>query len=252
MGRLSKAEDAYGQAMFDYYQHGRGFEIVERDDGMFAVSCGPPEYFAEYKNWAKHQKTGIRLAKGRVLDIGCGAGRVGLHLQGNGLDVTGVDVSPLAVKVCKLRGLKDARVMSITQLDVNMGMYDTIVMYGNNFGLMGGFKRARWLLKRFHKMTSPDARIIAETRDPYIGELLPCHLEYHERNRRRGRMAGQLRFRIRYLQHATPFFDYLLVSRDELREILNGTGWQINRLIDSENSNHYVAVIEKADNPVGD
>ena len=82
MGKLTRQQDAYGQAMWDYLHHGRGFEIVERDDGLAAVSSGPPTYMAPFKDWPPHQKKAIRLARGRVLDIGCGAGRVALHLGG--------------------------------------------------------------------------------------------------------------------------------------------------------------------------
>ena len=122
-------------------------------------------------------------------------------------------------------------------------------MYGNNFGLFGSFKRARWLLRRLYNMTGPSARIIAASMDPYGSNdpkerPLRCHLEYHRRNRRRGRMGGQVRIRVRYLTHATPWFDYLLASRDEMRRIVAGTGWRVSRLFDSKGS-AYVAVIEK-------
>ena len=36
----------------------------------------------------------MRMVRGRVLDIGCGAGRFALYLQGKGLDVTGIDLAP--------------------------------------------------------------------------------------------------------------------------------------------------------------
>ena len=87
-----------------------------------------------------------------VLDVGCGAGRVCLHLQEQGHEVIGIDNSPLAVKVARERGVQDARVLSITQASRNkLGQVDTIVMMGNNFGLFASPKRARWLLRRFAK-----------------------------------------------------------------------------------------------------
>jgi hypothetical protein len=57
-------------------------------------------------------------------------------------------------------------------------------------------------------------------------------------------MGGQLRIRIRYRDHATPWFDYLFASRDELEELLDGTGWRLVRTIEDEPP-LYVAVIEK-------
>jgi hypothetical protein len=57
-------------------------------------------------------------------------------------------------------------------------------------------------------------------------------------------MSGQARLRIRYKKHATPWFDYLLVSREEMKNVLNDTGWCVRRFIDSEGP-VYTAVIEK-------
>jgi len=244
MARLTHAQDAYGHLVYDGYEGSDVQEVVERDDGYVTVSHGPALYLAEYPDWPLCQKQGIRFARGRALDVGCGAGRVALHLQQKGLDAVGIDTSPLAVEVCKQRGVRDARVLSVTQVGRRPGVFDTIVMYGNNFGLMAGRTRARWLLKRFRAMTGPQARIIAESRDPYQTRD-PGHLAYHERNRRRGRMAGQLRLRIRYKSYRTPWFDYLLVSPDEMRELLAGTGWSAERFIDGAGG-QYVALIEKA------
>jgi hypothetical protein len=57
-------------------------------------------------------------------------------------------------------------------------------------------------------------------------------------------MAGQVRMRVRYQTYCTPWFDYLLVSKDEMRKILAGTGWRIGRFFDSDGPG-YIAVIEK-------
>jgi cyclopropane fatty-acyl-phospholipid synthase-like methyltransferase len=178
-----------------------------------------------------------------VLDIGCGAGRHPLYLQEKKFEVLGIDNSPLAIQVCKLRGVKKAEVISIDDVDFKPNSFDTIIMMGNNFGLFGSFKNAQKLLKNFHKMTSKNAVIIAETRDTYKTEN-PAHLKYHEFNRKRGRMSGQLRIRIRFKEYATPWFDYLIVSKDEMGNILRGTGWKVKEFIDSENAG-YVAILWK-------
>ena len=180
------------------------------------------------------------------LDVGCGAGRVCLHLQEQGSsvsDVVGIDVSPLAVETCRLRGARDARVLSITRITRSLGVFDTVVMFGNNFGLFGNAKRARWLLRRLAGMTSPDARIIAETMDPYATDN-PDHTEYHARNRRGERMGGQIRLRSRYKSHVGVWFDYLFASRDEMVDMLDGTGWHVARVIDGGGP-AYIAIIEK-------
>ncbi|MDD5658352.1 MAG: class I SAM-dependent methyltransferase, partial [Elusimicrobia bacterium] len=184
------------------------------------------------------------LAKGRVLDVGCGGGRHALHLQRKGLRVTGIDLSPLTVKICKARGLKDARALPIEGIDkLRPARYDTVLMLGNNFGLFGSFKKARTLLAKFHGITSESALIIAEILDPYRNGD-PVHLRYHRINKRRGRMGGQVRLRVRYRDLVGPWHDYLLVSKPELRGILSGTDWRLQRAIEDGGA-QYIAVIEK-------
>ena len=243
---LTDNQDAYGHLLSDYHNGQENFEIVEREDGFIDTSrFGPVNYFAGYADWAEHQKRAIRYATGRVLDIGCGAGRHSLYLQEQGREVLGTDNSPLAIQTCQRRGLKSALVTSITQLNSKVGTFDTLLMMGHNFGLVGNYKRAKWLLRRFAAMTTVSANIIAETMDPYQTEN-SHHLAYHQFNRDRGRMSGQLRLRIRYQQYTTPWFDYLFVSKAEMEDILNDTAWQVKRYIDSGNTPTYVAILAKS------
>jgi len=242
MARLTSQQDGYGHVFYDYHRGKHGYEICERGDGHVGPT-GADVYFNDGKDWPDYAKEAIDLARGRVLDVGCGAGRVSLYYQGKGLDVLGIDNSPLAIKVCKLRGLKKARVMSITEVGKKLGTFDTIVMFGNNFGLFGSFERARWLLRRFHNMTTDDALIIAESSDPYQTKE-PHDRKYHRWNKERGRMGGQYRIRVRYKTYSTPWFDYLLVSKSEMKKIVRGTGWRVQRFIDSPGAS-YLAVLEK-------
>ncbi|MFB3895631.1 MAG: class I SAM-dependent methyltransferase [bacterium] len=239
---MQKWQDAYGQHFYHYLKTKTGFEIVERDDEY--IDIAPIQgYFAEYKDWPNHVKQGMKYVRGKVLDIGCGAGRHSLYLQKKGFDVLGTDISPMAIKVCKLRGLKKTKVVSIDKLSSNLGIFDTILMQGNNFGLFGSFKRARRLLKKLYRMTSDTARIIAETNDVYQ-TTDPDHLGYQNYNRKRGRMPGQIRLRIRYKKYCTSWIDYLMVSKKELNQILIGTGWKLSRTIDSKGS-QYIAILAK-------
>lgn len=241
---LTDKQDAYGHLLYDYHNGEQNVEIVEREDGYIDTSrMGPLNYFAEYPEWGDHQKLAMDCATGRVLDIGCGAGRHALYLQEKGHEVLATDNSPLAIQVCKQRGIKNVIVVPITQLNTKLGIFNTIIMMGHNFGLFSNYKRAKWLLKRFASMTTQDGMIIAETMDPYKTEN-PTHLAYHQYNRDRGRMSGQLRIRIRYKRYATHWFDYLFVSKSELEDILIGTGWTVERYIDSGKPT-YVAILKK-------
>jgi SAM-dependent methyltransferase len=236
--------DAFGQMLYTHLKgEPKGQVFIERDDRWIDVSAGAGYYFAPFQEWPELEQEAMKYARGRVLDVGCGAGRVALHLQGQGLEVTGIDISPLAVEVCRQRGVRDARRLSITQANSRLGRFDTVIMLGNNFGLFGDFRRARWLLRRWRGMTGPDGRIIAQTLDPYQTDN-PDHLAYHELNRQRSRMGGQIRFRVRFRKSIGPWKDYLYVSRDEMRDIVNGTGWHVARTLDSEGPT-YVAILEK-------
>ena len=238
--------DAYGHALWDYFQgKGRGYEVIERDDGYVDISGGRGMYLADYPDWPTRHRQAIRYAHGRVLDVGCGAGRHALYLQRKGLDVLGIDTSPLAVAVCRHRGLKNVRLMSVNQIGSTLGTFSTVLMLGNNFGLVANPERARWLLRRLHGTTDEDARIIAESVDIYQTHN-PFHRPYHRRNRQRGKMAGQVRMRVRYQKYATAWFDYLFVSRKEMEKLLGGTGWVIRRFIPPRGP-LYIAVIVKTD-----
>jgi SAM-dependent methyltransferase len=174
---------------------------------------------------ARCRKESDELCRGRkVLDIVCGAGRHAPHLHNRkeGFDVLGIDKSPLAIKICRLQGLRKAEVLSITKLSLkNRGRgkkekdsysFDTILMLGNNFGLFESFRRARCLLRNFRKMTYGDASIIAQSIDPYKKSHDRAHLRYHKLDRMKGRMPGQTRMRIRYKNYKCRWFDYLFVS----------------------------------------
>ncbi len=59
-------------------------------------------------------------------------------------------------------------------------------------------------------------------------------------------MPGQVRIRVRFRKYTTPWFDYLMVTKDEMKAILRGTGWRVETYIDSEEADDlYVAVLEK-------
>jgi SAM-dependent methyltransferase len=239
---MKAEQDAYGAGYRDMLNGGDWIEIIERDDGYIDASPGPG-YFSEYADWPAYEQQAADSVRGRVLDIGCGAGRHCLYFQSRGLDVVGIDVSPLAVGVCTQRGVKDARVLSITEITRSLGVFDTITMMGNNFGLFGSFARARWLLRRFHRLTSANGRIVAVTLDPYQTDN-PAHLTYHQRNRKRGRMGGQIRIRERHGESKTPWFDYLFVSQSELKDILAGTGWHVAQILLSDGP-IYAMLVEK-------
>jgi SAM-dependent methyltransferase len=242
----AKAGDAFGAFLLAHHEpRDPSAELIERDDSYIDFGSRPGLYFTGYDSWSPAERGLMELAREPVLDIGCGAGRHSLHLQNEGLDVVAIDSSAGAIEVCRRRGLKHARVLSVTEVGrLGRGRFNTILMLGNNFGLLGSPRRARKILRDLHSITRGGAAILAQTRNPYR-TTDPDHLAYHQRNRARGRMAGQIRMRVRYGKIVGPWFDYLFVSPSEMNEIVAGTGWTVERLIDPDAANYH-AIIRRA------
>jgi SAM-dependent methyltransferase len=241
---LDERQDAFGRLLLDFLEGRPAPEIVEREDGHIAAYDDVQAYFAPVRRWSASERRALRLARGRVLDVGCGAGRVALELERRGREVVAIDVSPLAVEVSRRRGVRDARVLRLEDVGPELGSFDTVVFYCNNFGLFGSAQKARRLLRRLHGLTGERGRILASSRDPLRTEN-PDHPAYHEQNRARGRLPGQIRLRLRHRLLATPWFDYLFVSPAEMAALAEGTGWRLARIVGEPADVFYVGVLEK-------
>jgi SAM-dependent methyltransferase len=217
--------DAFGALLARQLESGAEIEIVERDDGYIsAISAA--RYFDEPGEWPTLDVVAVERCRGRVLDIGAGAGRASLALQERGYDVLALDTSPAAVRVCRERGVRDTFTGTIQDLaDGRPGPFDTFLLLGNNLGLLGTPQTTPGFLAALTALSSPDASIVGIGTNPYTTQD-PVHLRHHERNRLAGRPTGQLWLRVRYRIQATPWFDYLFLSPEELERLVTGTGWR--------------------------
>ena len=240
---LKDSEDAYGHEIFDYFSFKRGYEIIERDDGYFYPSTDSSKYFLMYNQWPSIHKEAMKYVEGRVLDIGCGAGKFSLYLQENGHEVISTDPSPIAIKVCKLIGLKNIHNLEIHDIDSKLGIFDTILLLGDNFGFVENSNNIKKFLKIYHSMTSEKGRLIIESRDPYKTSE-PEHLDYHETNRKKNRMSGQEKICFHYKKFVSPWYDHLLLAPKEFEKFLENTSWQTNIIITGDNDN-YIIIIDK-------
>jgi len=242
---MADGSDVFGRALGDWARGMTAPEIFERDDGYIETGMGHELYVAAFPDWLGAERQAVRYVRGRVVDVGCGAGRVALHLQGRGRDVVGVDSSPRAVRTARSRGLTQTWCMSVDALTARIGSFDTIVLFGNNFGIFGTPARTRRLLTAWARRTPPGARILAGSTNPYGGGAPVLTRDYYVRNRRRGLMPGQVRLRIRYRGGVGPWFSWLFVLRREMKALLQGTGWYPSRILGGTPSDPYVAVLEK-------
>lgn len=134
--------------------------------------------------------------------------------------------------------------MDITDLAKYDGdPFDTVVMFGNNFGLVGTTNRAPAVVDALSSTTTENAVIPAGSMDPHQTDD-PDHLAYHDRNLERGRLAGPLRLRVRYKLARTEWFDYLLASSDEMRSIVDRTKRNLEEVVQLE-APFYVGVLRK-------
>ncbi len=237
--------DAFGRALLDWSMGGTDPEIIERDDGFWEFGAGYELYQAPFDQWLAAERASVRYVRGRVIDIGCGAGRVPLYLQSRGFEVVGLDSSALAVRAARRRGVQQAWRLSLDDVAPKMHSFDTIVLFGNNFGVFGTPERLRRVLSDWAHRTPRRARILAGSTNPYCGGAPGLTRDYYFGNRDAGRMPGQVRLRIRYRRRVGPWFDWLFVSRREMRTVLRGTGWHQSRILGGASSAPYVAVLEK-------
>lgn len=245
---LDDKQDAFGHELFDLFtgKSNNCFEVIERDDGYINVSDSLLTWFSDYEQWEPQYKQAMECVKGHVLDIGCGAGRHAIHLQNNGFSVIGMDVSPLALKVCQDRGLRETRLLSINNLPADLGTFDTILMLGNNLGLLGTYKDSKKTLATLYEMTATDGQIIAENLDPYQvwKEELWTYPPAQRKKENKEGMSGEVRLRVRYKQYATPWINYFFMSQEELSYILQDTGWSVTQFINIY-PGWYIAIIRK-------
>ena len=215
-------------------------EIIERDDGL--INGAPADhYLAGPDEWQPHDHRALERVRGQVLDIGVGAGRIALELQRRGFEVTGLDISPGALEVARERGVRDLVLATVDEHAASGRRYDTFLLLGNSVGLLEGRERAPGFLAALARMAAPGAQVIGHGTDPY-GTSDPVHKTYHERNRRRGRLGGQLRLRLRYRDVATDWFDYLVCSPAELAEIVRPSPWRLTGIDDADRP-YYLATL---------
>lgn len=242
-GILSKEEDAFGRLLVDYLAGEAGQLILERDDGYAGPALSADVFLAEPGEWPAQEQGVFEFVHGRVLDVGCGAGRHSLEAQRRGLGVVAIDISPGAVEVCRRRGVRDVRLLPLAEVDPSLGVFDTVLMMCGNFGLVGTPREAVPVLRTLHGITTPTARIVLDSVDPHQDND-PADLAYQEKNRARGRLPGHVTIRLRYRGSATPWFDLLNVSARELEGLLAGTGWRLAHVFEGEPPDYY-AVLEK-------
>jgi SAM-dependent methyltransferase len=211
-------------ALLDHYRTGRPRKVAAtRADGVaFEIETG--EYFTLEGELAELDRLALDSCRGRVLDVGAGAGRHALALQARGLEVVAIDVSPIAVSLCRARGVRDARVFDVMQLDSEqmMGRFDTIFFGMQTIGVAGGVGTLGRLLERLASVLAPGGELIVDSsalREAWEGD---------DSDRTPGR--GEIVLSTRYRGWRGEPFPWLYLSERDLSTVAGDAGFAMETL----------------------
>jgi SAM-dependent methyltransferase len=222
--------DAFGEmllaVMASGEKPGEVTEVLEMDNGSIAT-MDAMHYFRDPATWSPPVRWAVSEARGRVLDVGLGAGQHALAAQAAGCQVTGLDISPGALAVARHRGVRNLVEGSAGDLPTlfGPGCFDTIFLLGQNLGMFGSPERVGEFFRALHHVTAPGAIIVGDSRDP--GCAPDTSRALFDFNLSRGRWPGQLTLRWRYRDLATSWLDYLYCSAEQLAGLAAPYGWHL-------------------------
>lgn len=231
-------KDTFGQALYGYWKGDHKTpHFIRRDDG-FLDETPTSDYFQP--KLMPNEKALVEFARGKILDVGSGAGRALFYFGKKGFDIQGIDFSPLAVRICKERGL-EAEVKDIFKMR-KPAAYDTILLFGNNIGIGGDLKGAEKLLKKLLTLVSKKGRVLLTSLD-VAKTNNPEHKAYQQMNLKKKRYVGEVKIRVEYKKVIGTYFKWIHLDAEKLKDLATKTGWKIIYLRVSK-SGSYSAVLE--------
>lgn len=114
----------------------------------------------------EYYKDRLKDVKGKVLEVGCGSGRVLIPLLQAGIHIDGVDNSAAMLDSCKrhLEGLGlAARLFEDEMHNFSLtDQYEAIIIPAGSFQLVEGREQANSALKHFYTYLKPGGRLILD------------------------------------------------------------------------------------------
>lgn len=157
-------KDLFGKAILDFQTNNSPEDLMTETSISEADEMSVAYLFRSYNEMPQLEQRALQLAKGKVLDVGCGAGSHSLNLQNDrNLDVFSIDISPNAIRACTLRGLKKAKVQDIMTLENEK--FDTILLLMNGTGIFGTLKETPHYLQKLKSLLNPDGQILIDSSD---------------------------------------------------------------------------------------
>ena len=222
-------KDIFGKAILDF-QTNNTPEAISTETNISEPDDMDVAYlFRTYNEMPKLEKKALQLAKGKILDVGCGAGSHSLYLQENNFDVTSIDISPNAIQACHLRGLKNAQVHNI--LDIENDKFDTILLLMNGTGIFGTLQQTSNYLLKLKSLLAPNGQILIDSSDIIYmfdqdddgSKWIPGQGYY-----------GQLTFTISYKNQTEAPFPWLYLDYNTLQNAAHANGLQCELVQEGE------------------
>ncbi len=230
---LSADKDPMGAAILDFQQHGKAARLRVLSS-MFEEDEMPVKHlFRSTREMPMLEQKALQLAKGRVLDIGAGAGCHALALQEKGLAVKAIDISPLSCEAMKLRGVKDAECINLFDPHLSSGNhsgenqeqfeggFDTILLLMNGTGIAGKIENLPALFQRLKALLNPGGQILIDSSDlKYIYENEDGSFDINLN----GAYYGEVDYQMIYKNVKGDRFDWLYVDFPLLKSIAETCG----------------------------
>lgn len=223
-------KDILGKALLDYFK-GNYTEDILTETNISEEDVLPlPYLFRDYKDMPKIEQEALKHCRGKVLDVGCGAGSQALYLQNQGLEVKAIDISEGAVEVCKLRGVKDVRQEDL--LNLKEEKYDTILMLMNGTGIFKNLVSTTTYLSHLKKLLKPEGQILIDSSDIIYmfdtdedeGVWIPADKDYY----------GELTFKMTYKEETSEAFEWLYLDFNTLHLLCDENGLDCEMILEGE------------------
>ena len=110
---LDIKRDPMGAAILDCQSTGKASSLRVMSS-MFEDDEMPVAHlFRSFDQMPRLEQKALETARGRVLDIGAGAGCHALALQERGVEVKAIDISPLSCQAMRERGIKEVECVNL-------------------------------------------------------------------------------------------------------------------------------------------
>ncbi len=226
-------KDLFGKAILDFQTNNSPEDLITETTISEEDEMSVAYLFRSYDEMPQMEQKALQLAKGKVLDVGCGAGSHSLSLQNDrNLDVTSIDISANAIQACTLRGLKKAKVQDVMTLENEK--FDTILLLMNGAGMCGRLKNIPNFLLKLKSLLNPGGQILLDSSDIIYmfdddedgGKWIPSNNEYY----------GEIVFKISYKGEKEKPFDWMFIDYNTLQSAAFANGLQCELIMEGE---HY-------------